>query len=327
MRPTRRGYALAGIVIGAEVLALTYGGRALNAIVAPAVVALAAGAIAVARADTPTVDRASVPPGFPGDSREVTVEVTGSGAATVVETVPDGLAVDASTHERALPTTFTYEVTLEERGRHTLGPLVVRVTDLLGLVSTTVETEATTDVLVYPPVSPLSGHGAVLGDVVDPDAVERQEFESVREYVPGDPLRAVHWKSTAKDPDGMYVTEFVDSSVEDSIVLAAGSAPGYADEMAAAAASVAVTAVDAGVGVELRTPSGVVSRDSGADHRDRLLRHLALAEGGPLPDVERVDVRIYADCDGVVLTVGSRDHDFEALTVGGRPETTPEVSP
>ena len=313
MRLTRRGYGLVGVVVGAELLALTYGGRALNAVAAPLLIALVAAAVTVYRDESPTVDRTSVPPGFPDDTRTVTVEVTGSGVVRLADALPAGVAGRA-TAETTLPTTFTYDVTLEERGQHELGPLDVQVTDVLGLVTNSVETHGTTSVLVYPPVSALAGQKTVLSDAVDRNAVERQEFESVREYAPGDPLRDVHWKSTAKDPGEMYVAEFADSTTEEKVVLAASSTPNHADEMAAAAASVAVMAIDAGVDVELRTASGVVE-GSGSGGRDRILRHLAVADGGHVPDDDDTDARVVADSDGVTLTVGSRDHEFAELTV------------
>jgi len=316
MHLTRRGYALVAVVVLVEVRALAFGAGALNAIAAPAVVALLAAAVQVRRTEAPSVDRAPVPPGFPGDSREVVVSVEGRGVARLTDSVPDGLVAEDATAEASLPTDLSYRVDLDDRGRHELGPLGVRVSDLLGLVATTHETWATTEVLVYPPVYVLADRDRVLRNVIDRTAVERQQFDTVREYTPGDPMRDVHWKSTAKDPEGMYVTEFADHRTEGSVVLAATSDRGQADEMAAAAASVAAMVLDAGVAVELRTPSATVPSGTGTDHRDRLLRTLATADGGDLPTwPEAVDFHVHAGDDGVTLTVGSTDHSLEDLTV------------
>mgnify|MGYP000306641307 CR=1 FL=1 len=325
MRLTRRGWALVAVVVVAEVLAILHGARALNAVAAPAVIALAAGAVQVARAERPTVDRGAVSPGFPGDRREVSLEVSGSGVATVLDRTVDGVAVHRSvadetgsaTLEATLPTEFTYEVEFAARGRHRLGPVIVRVRDVLGLVTTEYDVEETTVTLVYPPVYQVAGRETLLREILDRDAVERDEFDELREYVPGDPLRDVHWKSTAKDPESMYVTEFADRRIDDTVVLAASSEDDAADAMAAAAASIAVMAIDAGVSVELRAPSVSVPTGGGVDHRDRILRALALTDGGhPSPsDMEGVDIHVHADAEGVSLTLGSRTHDFEEMTV------------
>jgi len=325
MQLTRRGYALVAVVVVAEILAIVHGARALNAVAAPAVIALAAGAIQVTRAESPTVDRNAVSPGFPGDVREVDLSVDGEGIATVVDRPSEGVTVDpniadadgAAGVEAALPTTLSYEVELARRGRHTVGPVEVRVSDVLGLVATGFEVPETTTILVYPPVYQVAGRETLLREILDRDAVERHEFEAIREYVPGDPLRDVHWKSTAKDPEEIYVTEFVDRRIEDTVVLAASSEAGAADAMAAAAASVAVMAVDAGVSVELRAPSLSVPTGSGVDHRDRLLRALALTDGGRPDDaeLEDADVHVHADADGVSITLGARTHDFDEMTV------------
>lgn len=317
MHLTRRGYAVLGIVVLAEILALTYGARALNAIAAPALLALVAAAVQLRRADVPTAERDHVPAAFPGDTREVTVDVDGSGVAEIEERVPDGLATEGAATEATLPTTFTYSLTCVDRGRHTVGPLDVRVSDLLGLVEATYRVGSTARVLVYPPVYQVAGREVILRHVLDRSEVERQEFDTLREYVPGDPLRDVHWKSTAKDPEEMFVTEFADRRIEDTVVLAASSEDDAADEMAAAAASVAVMTVDAGVGVELRAPTVSIPTGSGVDHRDRLLRALALTDGGhPDPsEMEDADVHVHADADGVTLTLGSRTHAFDDLTV------------
>ncbi|MEF8853089.1 MAG: DUF58 domain-containing protein [Haloarculaceae archaeon] len=337
MRLTRRGWALVAVVVGAEFLAVLHGARALNAIAAPAVIGLAAGAVQVARAERPTVDRGSVPPGFPGDRREVALDVAGGGVATIIDRTPEGVVVDpaiadatgSATLEATLPTEFTYDIEFAARGRHEVGPTLVQVRDVLGVVTTEYDVKATTTALVYPPVYQVAGREALLREVLDREAVERDEFDELREYVPGDPLRDVHWKSTAKNPESMFVTEFADRRIDDTVVLAASSEGGAADAMAAAAASVGVMAIDAGVSVELRAPSVSVPTGGGVDHRDRLLRALALTDGGhPSPeDMEDVDIHVHADDEGVSLTLGPHTHSFEEMTVSrANPLADREVS-
>ncbi|WP_123537996.1 DUF58 domain-containing protein [Halosimplex salinum] len=326
MQLTRRGYAVVGIVLVAEVFAITYGARALNAVAAPALVALLASVVQLWRSEPPAAERDTVPAGFPGDTREVTVEVSGSGVALIEETVPDGLAAEGATVEATLPTTVSYSLTCVERGRHKLGPLDVRVRDILGLVETTYSAGSTTRVVVYPPVYQVAGRDVIVRHVLDRSEVERQEFDSLREYVPGDPLRDVHWKSTAKAQDEIFVTEFADNRVEDDdLVVAATADAGAVDEMAAAAASVVVMALDAGLSVELRIPEQTVPLGRGEEHRRRLLGALAVTntdftspfKSYALPDgaVEDADVVIRGSSDGVTVTFGTDDRTFEEITV------------
>ena len=326
MHLTRRGYGVLGVVVLAEALAITYGARALNAIAAPAVVVLLASAVQLWRTTAPTAEREAVPAGFPGDTREVTVAVDGSGVAEIEETLPEGLTAEGASVEASLPTTVTYTLTCVDRGRHKLGPLQVRVRDMLGLVERTTKSGSTGRVLVYPPVYQVAGREVILRHVLERSEVERQEFDSIREYAPGDPLRDVHWKSTAKSPDEIYVTEFADSRVEDDdITIAAMGAPGSIDEMAAAAASVAVMALDAGLGVELRLPDNHVRMGRGDGQRTRVLAALAATdseftepfESYTLDDDTRADadVLIQSTDDGVTLTFGADEHDFEEITV------------
>ena len=317
MNLTRRGYAVVALVVVGEVFALAFGAQALNAIVAPVLVALLGAVVQVHRADEPTVDRSAVSPGFPGDTRKVSVVVDGRGVATLADGAADGLVAEGASDETTLPTELGYTVTLAERGRHKLGPLAVTVSDVLGLVERRFDTRVTTNVLVYPSVHQLAGRERILEKVLDRDAVERQEFDALREYVPGDPLRDVHWKSTAKDPEEMYVTEFADRRIEDSVVIAASCESGYADEMATAAASLAVMALDVDVAVEVRAPSGRVPVGSGIDHRDEVLKLLALTRAGrPAGDAtDDVDLQVHADAGGVTLSVGTTTHTIEELTV------------
>jgi len=328
MNLTNRGYGVLAIVVVAEVLAFTSGARALNAIAAPAVVALLAGLVMVRRTETPTAEREAVPPGFPGDTRTMTVEVDGDGVAAIEESVPEGLTVDASRVERSLPATVTYDLTCNRRGRHTVGPLTVSVRDVLGLFEQRHEVGSTARVLVYPPVYKLAGQQVLHEHVLDRSELERQEFDTLREYAPGDPLRDVHWKTTAKDPDAIYVTEFADRQVDHDVVIAASSEAGAADEMATAAASIAVIALEADLGVELRVPEETVPLGYGATQRESVLEALATTDGGPLSDGQLgdVDVHVDADSEGVRIAFGSHTETLEAMTVSREnPLVTGEV--
>jgi uncharacterized protein (DUF58 family) len=97
------------------------------------------------------------------------------------------------------------EVTPLRRGRLELTGLTIAVPDPLGLFRSMVFSPLAGTVMILPrlyPVNPidLPGHrkhqpgGVALASSVG----DAEEFVSLREYRPGDPLRRIHWKSWAK---------------------------------------------------------------------------------------------------------------------------------
>lgn len=324
MRLTRRGYGAVGVIVVAIAMALLGGseGRALNALAAPVVVALLAGAVQVYRAGEPSVERSEPRRGFPGERRTVTLRVEGGGVATVTDALSDGLEGEP-TGTIDPPDAIEYEIRLRERGDQTIGPTTVRVRDVLGLVQQTHEVDDRTDLLVYPAVSRVDGD-RLFSRTMGPEIDERTEFDRVREYVPGDRLRDVHWKSTAK-LDELLVTEFTDPVDDDAVSIAAGAAPGHDDEMATATASLVVAALRVGLAVELAVPAGTLPRGYGQVHRMHALELLART-GADQPETatnETPDVQVWADEDGVSVTIGEERRSIEDLTVTQHNPLTP----
>ena len=281
MRPTVRGIAVAlvaGVAIG---MAATSGARALNAVAVPAVVALVAGAGQLLLAETPTVERTDPAPGFPGETRTVEITVEGNSLARVDDGVPGGVTTADHGRRVSLPATVEYEVDLAARGVWTVGPPTVTLTDVLGLFVRRVRPDATATLVVYPPVRPLQQGGAIAALFDRSRVAERQTFDSIREYAPGDPLRDVHWKSSAKlGSADLVVKQFVGERADRDFHLTASADQGYGDAMASAAASVADTALSAGLAVGLTCPAGELAADRGERHRHRLLELLARTGDG-----------------------------------------------
>ena len=151
---------------------------------------------------------------------------------------------------------------------------------------------------------------------------DREQFDELREYVPGDSLRNVHWASSAKR-DELVVMEF-DAAIDVAgLAIAAGSTAGYADEMAAAAASVATTLLDAGLAVSLSLPDGEIERDGGESQRERVLAALARTGHGRV-DTD-ADIRVFADADGTSITIEDREVPFGELAGFATGPATGEV--
>jgi len=317
MRPTLRGFTVAAIVGTCLLMAAQYGARALNAIAAPAALALVASAIQAWRLDPPTVTRERLPPGYPDETRRVEIHVDGGGLATVRDSVPDGVMSEEPEIRATLPATVSYRIGLTDRGEWAFGPVTVTVTDLLGLFQRRIEIDATATQLVYPALYDLR-EGSFAALIERTTTVERQAFESIREYVPGDPLRDVHWKSSAKrgEAGDLVVKEFVGEENEGSLTIAASASEGHGNEMAAAAASLGLLALDAGLSVSVVCPGGEVRADRGEDHRRDVLELLARTGHG---QVDRqawadADVRVRASAEGVSVEIAGEEHTIGPST-------------
>lgn len=336
LRPTRRGVAVLAVVAVAFVLGATTGARSLNAVVVPGLVALVAGGVQLVLADEPTIDRTKPAPGFPGEARRVTVDVDSTVPVTVSETVDGGasqtapgegsgsggLSVvggdDASTASVGHGGSFDYEVTFDRRGEHRLGPATYRRTDSLGLFSTGGEFEGTTTVLVYPALYRIEREhfGTLVSRVL---GNERSSFERLREYVPGDSMRDIHWRSSAKrGRDEFIVAEYRSDSDTSTVSIVGESTPETTDAVASTVGSVAAHLHDVGVTVAVTVPDGTCVAHPG--DATSFLRLLAVMDSGQVDDESRAtaDVRVSGTGGEVTVSLADREVPFERLAGGRR---------
>lgn len=325
MQLTRRGWAVLAVGAFAEVMAGAFGARSLNAVAAPVVVALLFGAVTLYRRDAPSVSRRRPHPGFPGETRTVRLTADADGPCTIRDRTPDALTARGTPIDLAAGGEASYELELLERGEHRLGPAEVTERDPLGVVVRTTSVAATTPVLVYPDVRAVAPNRTFTGLVERAGTPERQAFARLREYVPGDALRDVHWKSSAKRADGdLVVTEFADED-EGGVTIAVEGETGHGDPMASAAASVAVYLLDAGLAVGLATPAGDLTQRKGDEHREELLELLARVSAGRVGDRVDADVRVRADSTGVTIEAGDARFPFADLLDDEDNESTSDV--
>jgi hypothetical protein len=114
-----------------------------------------------------------------------------------------------------------FTIRTERRGVIPVGPASTRRGDPLSIVSRDVEWTDVVEILVRPPMVPMDSLGAgLLRDLegVSTDAVSQSDlaFHALREYVPGDDLRHVHWRSSAKvmavaDDTRLLVRQYLDT--------------------------------------------------------------------------------------------------------------------
>ena len=98
-----------------------------------------------------------------------------------------------------------YRLPTEQRGRFELGPLRATMSDPFGLASHTRRVTGTEEVIVFPRVHEIMSLPETGGDELDRDQPRAHgridpggEFLNLRDYEPGDDLRRVHWRSTAR---------------------------------------------------------------------------------------------------------------------------------
>lgn len=310
-RPTRRGWAVAAVAVVALALGWLFGGRSLNVVVMPAAVAFLLTGVYVARYDRPTVTRTAPQHGHQDETRTVELVLDSRRAypVTLTETLGDGLRGPTRHETVADGRELAYELELAERGAHAIGPLRIVATDPLGLWTRRFSYGRTHEVVVFPRVHALRDTASFLTGYIGVTD-ERGQFDSIREYQRGDPLRDVNWRASAKRPDDLVVTTFAGEGATNRVVVAAESPGPRADSVAEAAASVACHLLDAGISVGVVTPTGELRPATGDPHRRTLLAHLARLDRGTLsPSATRDgDIHVRAPESGGHVEIATDGH-------------------
>lgn len=98
---------------------------------------------------------------------------------------------------------FSYTIRGNLRGLYSMGPIRVRFADPLGLFPWWNEVRAPGTLVIYPRVYPVNlatKRGVPSGSirVANPIYEDMTRYRSIREYVPGDELRTIAWKVSAR---------------------------------------------------------------------------------------------------------------------------------
>lgn len=185
------------------------------------------------------------------------------------------------------------------RGVHALAPIRLNSGFPLGLFRTVLTYDDRAEVVVLPRVHKLKP--AALhqldgsGEKTRRDLGEGDEFFSLRDYVPGDDVRRISWKVSARV--GRYVVReleptvarnvcvYFDTRLPSGVAIEGGMLPLEIDEAFEAAvdlvASLAVGFLDRQYAVSVVTPQDRIAFGEGKQQCDRILRMLAHVT--PLP--------------------------------------------
>jgi uncharacterized protein (DUF58 family) len=208
-------------------------------------------------------------------------------------------------------TTVRYPVPTERRGVVPVGPLRVVRRDPLGLLTMPRAHGEIDRVWVYPMAHPLAavppGVARSLDGLVDRVPHGSITFDTLREYVIGDELRHVHWRTTARIGQ-LMVREHVDTSLPRLVILLDDRAVAYPDavdgwveafeSVCEAAASILLAATTAELPIALHLVTGAAIESSGRQRSTRpyldLLAEVTLAgraTDGPGTDGRGTDGR------------------------------------
>ncbi|MDQ1519835.1 MAG: hypothetical protein QOI55_908 [Actinomycetota bacterium] len=181
-----------------------------------------------------------------------------------------------------------YRVPTERRGRFLIGPLRCTLTDPFGLARRSARVLGTDEVIIHPRVHDVLALPEAGGEDLDRDTPRLrgqpdtgQEFLTLREYAPGDDLRRVHWRSTARR--GTLMVRQEESRRRAPVLVVLDVRPNAHDrasfEIAVEAAASIVHALDReGRPVELVTSLGKVLGSPGRRHMASVLDELAVVE-------------------------------------------------
>ena len=193
-------------------------------------------------------------------------------------------------------TTWRLTGQCNRRGLFSLGPTTLLTSDPLGLYTVELYDPRSVQLMVTPPVVPLPyiqvAPGGMAGEGRPrPNAPERTvSASSVREYLPGDSLRMVHWRTTARR-DQLHVRTFDNNPLGDwwlildanQNVQAGEGARSTAEHSVILAASLTDRGLRMGRGVGLSADGTSLTwlpPAQGEGQRWAILRALALLEPG-----------------------------------------------
>ncbi len=201
----------------------------------------------------------------------------------------------------------TYRLPTVRRGIFTIGPVELTRADPFGFARVAQSYTRPTDIWVYPRILPFASlSSGISQDLEGPTTDQAQDgsiaFHRLREYVQGDDLRMVHWKSFAKTGK-LVIRQNVDTSLTQTLVLLDLDPRRYSAETFETAIDVAASVVSATSG----TRSPVVLRMSNG-------REIANARSG--------DPQLILDELTSVEPDASRDLREDLLLLRNRPGAT-----
>ncbi|MHB8600158.1 MAG: DUF58 domain-containing protein [Ktedonobacteraceae bacterium] len=189
-----------------------------------------------------------------------------------------------------------------QRGRFQLGPVTATSGDPFGLFRRRIFLTGSHELLVLPHVLPITGFALFTGGLPGRGRSSRRALQAttnataIRDYMPGDAVSRIHWRSSAHY-DKLMVKEFdLDPAVDAWIFLdlhedvQAGEGLESTEEYGVTIAATIATYLlrqDLSVGLIANAQQReILSLDRGDRQIERILELLAVVESGPGPDLK-----------------------------------------
>lgn len=287
----------------------------------------------VAGPPVPRLDATVAPPAVTrGDTARLTLRFACTGPSRsrpVRVSGTFGTAGRGSVAVGALPVGHPMQVTMDlptpHRGVVRFGPLHMHASDPLLVWKRTTSRSLDVVLVIRPRVHPLPGlfgRGGVRVGEGDPTAAVRGgpdaevDLVGLRPYVPGDDVRRIHWRTSARRNEP-HVVEVEPPVGPSSVVVIVDTRAGSCDPdrfelVVEAAASICSAACDAGRPLKLATTAGTESRFPATEQGlSDVLDSLARIEQGNTPGPGPLLDRIDAPATQVVICTGSPEvmHD------------------
>ncbi|GAB2513434.1 DUF58 domain-containing protein [Paramicrobacterium agarici] len=332
LRLTRRGWALAwasAVILVLTILLTRREGLFIASFLAIVVVLCA---LMASRQRVPLhVGRRVPSDAHCGERVDIVCEIQAAGSSSAVTGWTDAVPRSfGSTPHGVMPpqrlarggrTAVRYTVVPSVRGWYDVGPFQVTVSDPLGACESSRPVGETSRMLVLPRVSPLAPSDLLASagegrrrDRTRPTAPRADELIA-RDYRPGDPLRRVHWRATARH--GQLMVRQEEPQADPEALLLLDVAPGQTriDALVDMAASLAVHVAGMGYRVTFAESDSSWVTTQPSDIRD-VLTALAVWPGGTLDAEREVALRIEQRfSDSIPIFVLTTDADrLSALT-------------
>lgn len=213
--------------------------------------------------------------------------------------------------ERAL---FNVQLPTTRRGRHEVGPVTLRRYDPFGLAVVEQRHAEPSHLLVFPRVLGFRSMKTALmpsldGSTDDTSPRGSMVFHQLREYVPGDDVRKIHWKATARvaHTGTLIVRQDVDIARPVTVLLVDVRPSGYSRDSFELALDAAASALDAARAaqspVELRFTDGTVVPSGRTLGDPAPLEALAMVEASPAGSIAQDLDRLRRSRGGAALIV------------------------
>jgi uncharacterized protein (DUF58 family) len=273
----------------------------------------------------------------------VTVTVTNRGASLeevlLTDLLPTRLIVRSGSSRHLVRLkqneTYIFAYTVSgPRGGYVLEGIEARVHDHLAVSSATVRVQAKGRLFVLPPVTRIRqiairprGTRVYAGTIPARAGGAGTDFFGVREYQPGDPPRAINWRTSARYADKFYSNEFQQERVADVGIVLDGRlrtnefARGHSlfEYSVQAAASLADALLNQGNRVGLLLYASYLSwtfPGYGKIQRERILHALANARAGEsqvFSDLEHIPSRLFPPKSEILLVSPLSEDDLKPL--------------